>query len=521
MHDFSPSVARILGTDDENEMRRRAEALRKKMTEMRTKTRSAKQSTRQPPGSDNGVREEANATSNTNADSTTSVNTSSSSQGLPVSPASSSYSSSISNPTQDPPRARRLHVSRARRIWSSFKVHIRKRTERKSVFKKDSESVVFEAYLIYPIPGPFSGDSYPPPIKLPFGHRRLTREVKQALRKFNPWDILLILSPHHRYLVDRVVQRVQSAATSTSHVCLVAIDVDGRVDVDGYSNADISDFEAGDLVWTRMVLFFRHEPLQARQGMTEAGIDVIGGRSRFQTTGRNNILASRWKSKKRLESQETADRQRYEEEQRRRDKSQEHMRRQREQEHRRQQREDYIRAEVVRRLQLLEEDRLREERLRQEKEEEEERREHEFRDRVEVEVMKRDAARRDREEKEHRKQEEQKAHDRMVAIQARSEVLEVQRQKEEGMRRQREERDQAEAALEEVQKGIGEEEAKTSGAEHTKKMLEDERTKMKANEEKAAAEKSKPPVKFKDAIGRNFSFPFHLVKTWEVSSKLL
>jgi hypothetical protein len=41
----------------------------------------------------------------------------------------------------------------------------------------------------------------------------------------------------------------------------------------------------------------------------------------------------------------------------------------------------------------------------------------------------------------------------------------------------------------------------------------------KAAAEKAAAAKPKPqkPIKFKDAVGRKFSFPFHLCKTWAVS----
>lgn len=504
-------------------MRRKAEALLDILKEIRTKTSSAKQSTRQPPESKNGASAGADATSNTSGASTASVDTSSSSQNLPVPSASSSSSSMISNPMQEPRRARRLRVSRARRIWNSFKVHVRKRTERKSVFKKDSRSVIFEAYLIYPIPGPFSGDSYPPPIKLPFGHRRLTHEIKHALRKFNPWDILLILSPHHRYLVDRVVQRVQSAATGTSHVCLVAIDVDGGVDVDGYSDADISCLEAGDLVWTRMVLFFRHEPVHTRQRTTETGLDLIGGRPRIETTGGNIFLRSWWKSKKRLELQERlkrgqeeetrAEKERqqqelkekveaeiarrdaetrahnrkleFEREQRRREMAQEHMRRQREREYRQRPHEAYIKSEVAGRLQRLEEERLREERRPDQEEEEAERREQEFKDRIEAKIIKREAARQDRHEKEHRSQQQQEKHNRKVAI---------------------------EASLEDVQKGISAGEAM---------MSEETRVEMKEDEEKAAAEKAISPITLKDAIGRKFSFPFHLVQTWEVSSGLL
>jgi hypothetical protein len=52
----------------------------------------------------------------------------------------------------------------------------------------------------------------------------------------------------------------------------------------------------------------------------------------------------------------------------------------------------------------------------------------------------------------------------------------------------------------------------------------------KAAEEKAAWEKkleeerrrvASAVIKFKDAVGRKFSFPFHLVQTWEVSRSQL
>lgn len=35
---------------------------------------------------------------------------------------------------------------------------------------------------------------------------------------------------------------------------------------------------------------------------------------------------------------------------------------------------------------------------------------------------------------------------------------------------------------------------------------------------KTAEEKNIPPIKFKDAVGRKFCFPYHLVKTWKVNS---
>lgn len=488
---------RIFGTDGENEMRDRAETLRKKMTEMRARKSPPKDSNRQPPGSDSGASEEADASSSTSNASTTSVDSPSSSEVHPDSPASSSSSSLISDPVRKSWRPRRLRASRVLRTFRAFKAQIRKRTERKSIFQNDSISAMFEAYLIYPVPGPFPGNSSPPPMKLPFGHRRLTREIKRTLKKFNPWDILLILSPQHRVLVDRVVRHVQRAATGTTNVCLVAIDVDGHVDVDGHSDADISDLEAGDLVWNRMVLFFRYEATRARKGTTEAEIDAIGGRSRLTATVRNIFLGGRRKSKKRLEEQEWADRQRREDDR------------------------------------IAENERMRVE----------------FQDRVEAEIAKRDAQTRARQEEERLSRQKQMEHDRRVADQARSHLLEAQREEEREERRQREEREElerqmknaiklemiarqnqeregqalknADAALEDVDKGTGEGELKMPEPEHAKKILEDERAKMKAKEEKAEAEKAKPPVTFKDAVGRKFSFPFHLVQTWEVSSKSL
>ena len=45
------------------------------------------------------------------------------------------------------------------------------------------------------------------------------------------------------------------------------------------------------------------------------------------------------------------------------------------------------------------------------------------------------------------------------------------------------------------------------------KILEDAREKA----EEANVKKEKPPIKFKDALGRKFSFPFQLCQTWQVS----
>lgn len=77
-----------------------------------------------------------------------------------------------------------------------------------------------------------------------------------------------------------------------------------------------------------------------------------------------------------------------------------------------------------------------------------------------------------------------------------------------------------EAALKDLDKSTGDgEPKKTSEAEHAKRLRE--RANAKASEEEAAREKAKQPIQLKDAVGRKFSFPFHLVQTWEVSPKYL
>lgn len=56
--------------------------------------------------------------------------------------------------------------------------------------------------------------------------------------------------------------------------------------------------------------------------------------------------------------------------------------------------------------------------------------------------------------------------------------------------------------------------------EATKKAAELEAAKKKAEDEAASLrpgdDMTKPPIKFKDAVGRKFSFPWHLCKTWKV-----
>lgn len=511
----SPSVARIFGTDEESELRDRAEMLRKKITEVRAKKSSPKQPNRNPPGSENGTSEGINATSTSSSSSVIIVSSRSTSSRDSVSSTTSSATSLVSDQGQSSLRSRRPRIFRAMKGLRAFKAHIRKRTERKSVFKRDLTSVTFEAYLIYP--GSFADplterSSSTPFIKLPFGHRRLNREVKRALKKCNPWDIFLILSPHDRALVDRVVQQVQLEAGGITNVCLVAIDVNRNRDA-GVSDSEL-DFEVDSevnseyqgLVWTRMVLFFRHEPVQTRKGTTKAEVDVIGGHPSLAATIRNILLGNRQKIKERLELEERLKRER----------------------------EEKIRDEEKRGQQAL-------------------------KDKVEAEIAKLDEETRIRQEEERISQKKQVEHDKKVADEARSQLLETQRREEDDKRRRQEEREEleekirndlklkeviaqqekedraakkknvvesahqalkdAEAALEDIKKGISEEEPNMSEAERAKKTLEHELAKMRAKEAKEAAEKAKLPVKFKDAVGRKFSFPFHLVQTWKVSLK--
>ena len=66
-----------------------------------------------------------------------------------------------------------------------------------------------------------------------------------------------------------------------------------------------------------------------------------------------------------------------------------------------------------------------------------------------------------------------------------------------------------------------EEAAKKANEEHEKKVKELEAAaaaaKIEAEIAKGPADEKKPPIKFKDAVGRKFSFPWHLCKTWKVS----
>jgi chemotaxis protein histidine kinase CheA len=85
-------------------------------------------------------------------------------------------------------------------------------------------------------------------------------------------------------------------------------------------------------------------------------------------------------------------------------------------------------------------------------------------------------------------------------------------------------------ALAKVEKEKAEAKAKAEAEEQAKKDAEalkvriQEETKAKLAEEAAAAAaagKEKPPIRFKDAVGRKFSFPFHLCATWQGMEELI
>lgn len=442
-------------------MRENAETLIKRITELRVKKPAQNPSTRPPPAVVGSI---------SSAASTTSEDTSSNSETSNDSDASASNSSSGSVRRH---RRRRSRTSRAVKALRAFKVHIQKRTDRKSVFRKDSTSTIFEAYLIYSPQsslGPLSGGSpSPPPIKLPFGHRRLTREVKRALRKRNPWDILLMLSPVHQVLVDRVVQQVQVSASSSMSVCLVAIDVDG------YSDDDLPGLEDEFLDWERMVLFFRHEPVYTEENMAEHRRLVIGGQPRFTATVRNMFRSSQRRNAKRKDTQAKA--------------KQEKDAKEIEEAKNKADREmiEKMKSEMEERKKALETESSRME-----------------------------------EEKKHLEAEKTRIAEEKDDVESKNRAL----QKAEESVLQSIQNGNAEEELkkifkEEQAKKMAEEERakKMLKEELARKVLEEEHVKKKAMEEKAAAEKAKAPIKFKDAVGRKFNFPFHLVQTWQVSWK--
>ncbi|SMR54998.1 unnamed protein product [Zymoseptoria tritici ST99CH_1A5] len=75
---------------------------------------------------------------------------------------------------------------------------------------------------------------------------------------------------------------------------------------------------------------------------------------------------------------------------------------------------------------------------------------------------------------------------------------------------------EAKKAKEEHEKKLAEVEKAKTDSEAAKKALEEEIAKAKPT-----PDSQKPPIKFKDAIGRKFSFPFALCKTWQGMEKLI
>lgn len=75
----------------------------------------------------------------------------------------------------------------------------------------------------------------------------------------------------------------------------------------------------------------------------------------------------------------------------------------------------------------------------------------------------------------------------------------------EAKKKQDEEKEKWDKLMEEQKK-------KAAELEEKKKKLEEENKKLKPGDDML-----KPPIKFKDAVGRKFSFPWHLCKTWKVS----
>lgn len=74
----------------------------------------------------------------------------------------------------------------------------------------------------------------------------------------------------------------------------------------------------------------------------------------------------------------------------------------------------------------------------------------------------------------------------------------------------------AKKAKEEHEKKLKEAEAATEEAKKKQKELEEEKEKLTP-----APDTTKKPIRFKDAVGRKFSFPFHLCKTWKGMESLI
>lgn len=75
--------------------------------------------------------------------------------------------------------------------------------------------------------------------------------------------------------------------------------------------------------------------------------------------------------------------------------------------------------------------------------------------------------------------------------------------------------EKAKKAKEESDKAIADAKKKAEDLEKKKKDLEDE-----VKKHKGEPDDKKAPIKFKDAVGRTFSFPWRLCKTWKVSHSI-
>jgi hypothetical protein len=94
---------------------------------------------------------------------------------------------------------------------------------------------------------------------------------------------------------------------------------------------------------------------------------------------------------------------------------------------------------------------------------------------------------------------------------------------EEAVKAQKAAEEMAAAAAADAKKAA--EEAAAAAAEEAKKAADEAAAAAAAEAKKAAEEaaankpppEKKKPIKFKDAVGRKFNFPFHLCSTWQVS----
>lgn len=92
-------------------------------------------------------------------------------------------------------------------------------------------------------------------------------------------------------------------------------------------------------------------------------------------------------------------------------------------------------------------------------------------------------------------------------VKAAAELAKLEAEKE-AAKKAAEEKEKWEKELEEIKKKAAETEA-------AKKKFEEEAKKLRPGDDML-----KPPIRFKDAVGRKFSFPWHICKTWKVSSKI-